>query len=158
MSNVTIRPLWNQVLCRPVKHAPLSKEIEVKNPETGELETKLLEGDPDAKDPFPVARVIAVGPECKYLHAGDLVQIAEVESEHFLAGEVQAWTVEEKIRCIVEGEDPANLIEGISEEQAKARLEKLRADAEVKRALAMGHVAPLHPGAMVNGRSVGKRH
>ncbi len=153
MSNVTIRPLFNQVLCRPVKHAPPSKEIDVKNPETGEMETKTLEGDPDAKDPFPVARVIACGPECKYLHAGDLVQIAEVEAEHFLAGEVQAWTVEEKIRCVVEGEDRANLIEGISQEKAEARLAKLRADAEIKRSLAMGQVAPRHH-AIVNGRRV----
>lgn len=137
--SVTIRPIRDQVLCRPVKHKPPVTESGV-------------EGAPDAKDQFPIARVIAAGPDCKYLQGGELVQIAEVEAEQIVGGEVQAWTCEPKIRCIVEGEDPANLIEGITEEAARARLEQLRADAEIKRKLMVGSTAPTRGHVYVDGR------
>lgn len=140
--SVTFRPFADQVLLRPCKHKPPKTESGVT-------------GDPNANDPFPVARVVAVGPEVKEAAAGQLVMFRRECGRFLTGGELLVWTFEKYVHGEVLGEDAASLDEGITEEQLKARAEsdaQARRDAERKRELMVGSTAPVRGHVYVDGR------
>lgn len=132
---VTVQLLNDQVMGRPVYHAPPSSTI------------KLL----DWKDPFPLLEVIAVGPGVLLqdgsrppltVKPGDLVFTARVEAEQQLNGEVVCFTSESSIRGIALGEDRSKLTFGVSDDMVKATEEDAKLRAEAAHAIAIAKPMP----------------
>lgn len=102
-----LRPRADWIVTRPVRHK-IKSEAGLVTP----IGSKI-------KDRCPCSRVVAIGADVKRCKIGDLVVVEKVHGEVVLQSEFLMLVRDENVQAILEGADPDDLCEGVSQEEER---------------------------------------